>query len=210
MLKQQPSNIAELVESALTLIDDPDQRARVQVTVEPRLPTASADRKEIEQALSRLLLAALSIAGEKAPVALHIGPVGRPAPSDEEDASRPEATAVRLSIQAAEMEGNEEALAPLFGASGGAIAQARDSGRHLGVAVARALIEMHGGKVWLEDGGDRGAAICFSLPAYQARAGGPAVIVAGGGSGSEAPEGPSDGQDHDRGRRPVRTTVNAG
>jgi signal transduction histidine kinase len=38
-------------------------------------------------------------------------------------------------------------------------------GTGLGLAISRALVEMHGGKIWIEDGMDGGSVFCFTLPA---------------------------------------------
>jgi PAS domain S-box-containing protein len=38
-------------------------------------------------------------------------------------------------------------------------------GTGLGLAISRALVEMHGGKIWIEDGIDGGSVFCFTLPA---------------------------------------------
>lgn len=34
----------------------------------------------------------------------------------------------------------------------------------LGLAIARAIVELHGGRIWVEEGGECGARFCFTLP----------------------------------------------
>lgn len=41
----------------------------------------------------------------------------------------------------------------------------RIPGNGTGLALARKLVEAHGGHIWVEDGRDGGAALCFTLPA---------------------------------------------
>jgi signal transduction histidine kinase len=40
-------------------------------------------------------------------------------------------------------------------------------GTGLGLSISKALVEMHGGKIWLESNADRGSVFSFTLPAEQ-------------------------------------------
>ncbi|MCW3064033.1 MAG: integral rane sensor signal transduction histidine kinase [Solirubrobacterales bacterium] len=48
---------------------------------------------------------------------------------------------------------------------GGARAARSDGGAGLGLAIARAIVEAHGGRIWLADGAPAGTRVRFSLPA---------------------------------------------
>jgi PAS domain S-box-containing protein len=43
-------------------------------------------------------------------------------------------------------------------------AQAQNPGTGLGLYICKGLIEAHGGRIWVENGADRGAIFCFTLP----------------------------------------------
>lgn len=43
-------------------------------------------------------------------------------------------------------------------------AQAQNPGTGLGLYISKGLIEAHGGRIWVENGADRGAIFCFTLP----------------------------------------------
>lgn len=43
-------------------------------------------------------------------------------------------------------------------------AKLRRRGFGLGLAICKALVEKHGGRIWIEDGEDGGSAFCFSVP----------------------------------------------
>ena len=44
-------------------------------------------------------------------------------------------------------------------------ARGADGGAGLGLAIARGLVEAHGGRIWAEDRPGGGARVCFTLPA---------------------------------------------
>lgn len=196
VLKRDALQLSDVVESAFMLLDHPEDRERVEVSVEPRTRTVWADKNEMEQVLARLLHAALRLADRSDTVAVRIGP------GVEDDA-------VEVSIHVPRCDESEEALAPLLDDTSALALQRRATSKGLGLAAAKALIELHGGRVWVEENYDTSVAISFVMPVCQPKETGPEVIVGTtsrvGSAGAEA-----HGEDHDRGRRPVRAQAHAG
>ncbi len=194
-LHQAAQRLPELLDSAMMLLDNTSDRERLRVTIEPGTPMLWVDRSEMEQVLSRIIYNALALSEEGDMVSLTAGP----SPEGKEE--------VKISVQAKGLKVDEEDLALVFGPSAAVLTAQPSSGRALGLAVARALVEMHGGRVWVEDKGSEGAAISFTVPRYRVKEGQPDVIVGGVAQGAEAyVEGESD----DSGRRSVRTEAGAG
>ncbi|UCC69612.1 MAG: hypothetical protein JSV79_06875 [Armatimonadota bacterium] len=198
-LQPQSASLSEVIESAMSLLDKPGDRERVRISVEPSTPTAYADRNEMEQAISRILYNALALSEREKPISVHVGP---------EDEDRKE---IRVSVQAPGLNLGDEDMAPFFGPSAAMLTERPSSGNSLGLAVARALIEMHEGRIWVEDD-EAGPAINFTLPsaAHRLKRESPEVIVGAGGLGGERAEANGEGKNTDSGRRPVGSKADAG
>jgi len=194
-LKRDALQLADLVDAAFLVLDHPGDRERVEVSVEPRTRVVWADKNEMEQVMARLLHAALKLCGPTGTLSVRIGP------AVEEDQ-------VQVSIHILECEDSEDALAPLVDEAGASAMQRRTTSKGLGLAVTKALIELHGGRIWVDDNDDAGVMIAFVLPVCQPKATGPEVIV-GMTAGADPAGAEAYGEDHDRGRRPVRTEAHA-
>ncbi len=192
-LRLDAHKLADIVDSALMLLDAPSDRERVQVSVDPATPLVSVDRGEMEQALSRIICGALSAAAEGAKVSLHAEP------------SASERDAVEIALRAPGLDVGEEDMAVVFGPSAAVMTERPSSGRALGLAVAKALVEMHGGRVWVEDDETGGAVIKMIVPKYRAKQKGPDVIVGSEASGTQGAEVDVEAESDDSGRRPVGT-----
>jgi len=195
-LRQGAHKLAEVVESAMMLLDNTSDRERVNVTVEPGTPLIWVDRGEMEQVLSRIIHNALASSDDGESVALSAGP------------SPGEAGQVQITVRARGLDIEEDDLQLVFGPSAAVLTEQPSSGRALGLAVARALVEMHGGRIWVEDTSE-GAAISFTVTRYVVKKGGPNVIVSAEGSAEQGAEAYVEGESDDSGRRSVRTEAGA-
>jgi len=195
-LHQSAQKLPDLLDSAMMLLDNPSDRERVTVSIQPGTPMIWVDRSEMEQVLSRIIYNALALSEEGDKVTVSAGP---PTGGSEE---------VKISVQAKGLKVGEEDLAVVFGPSAAVITEQPSSGRALGLAVARALVELHGGRIWVEDSRGEGAAISLTVPRYRTKEGQPDIIV-----GVAAPEGAEayvEGESDDSGRRSVRTKAGTG
>ncbi len=197
-LQPEAHKVAEVLDSALMLLDNSAQRERVAVSVETATPLVSVDRGEMEQALSRIIYGALTGIDDDADVTVHAGP------------SAEESDEVQIAVRAQGLDVAEEDMALVFGPSAAVLTERPSSGRALGLAVARALIEMHGGRVWVADDDAGSAAISMTVPKHKPKEGAPNVIMDSGVSEDQGAEIDVEAESDHRGRRPVRTEAGAG
>lgn len=192
-LRPAPHKVGEVVDSSLMLLDNASQRERVVVSVDAGTPLIEVDRGEMEQALSRLIYAALTGVDEDVNVSVHAAPA-----DDRKDE-------VKITVRAQGLDVGEQDMAVVFGPSAAVLTERPSSGRALGLAVARALVEMHGGRIWVAEDDPGAGAISAVVPRYQAKEGAPNVIVDSGIPGEQGTETDVEAEGVDSGRRPVRS-----
>jgi two-component system, OmpR family, sensor histidine kinase KdpD len=148
-LRREWQSVEEVVGSSLKAIQPALANKRVEVALPPDLPLVEFDATLIERVLYNLL----ENAGKYTPAG----------------------TVVRI---AAEVSGNE--LLVTVSDNGPGVPQtqreaifdkftrgSRESatpGVGLGLAISRAIVEAHRGKIWVEDNAEGGARFCFTLP----------------------------------------------
>jgi two-component system sensor kinase FixL len=111
-----------------------------------------ADRVQIEQVLLNLLRnarEAMDEAGRDDPVRIEVRRTGQEA-------------VVRISDTANGVDEDTPLFVPF--------ASSKPKGMGLGLSICRAIVEAHGGRIWVEDNQPRGTAFCFTLPLAPARA----------------------------------------
>jgi two-component system sensor histidine kinase KdpD len=133
----------------------------------------------MEQAFSRLVCHALEAAGEEGAVSVEVST---------SDGNKEMATVV---VRAPGLDIADEDMAVVFGPSAAVLTEKPSSGKALGLAVARALIEMHGGRIWVEEDSTGQSVINFTVPRHRATKGGPDVIVGIAAAGEVAEAAPA-------------------
>jgi signal transduction histidine kinase len=131
-------------------LGDPDQTARIQILVADEVPPVAADPAQLDRVLTNLLSNALKYAPADTPVLVSVHQSG------------PELV-VGVTDRGIGM--SQEEQAQLFRRYYRAErAQAISSGLGLGLYVTRALVEAHGGRIWVESAPGEGSTFRFTLP----------------------------------------------
>jgi signal transduction histidine kinase len=123
---------------------------RVLTELPPGLGPAQADPEKLQRVLFNLIQNAIRHTPADGSVVVRARPAG--------DAVEIEVADTGDGIAPAE---RERVFEPFF--RGGAQAARPGNGAGLGLAISRAIVEAHGGRIWLEDA-PRGTRVHFSVP----------------------------------------------
>ena len=141
----------ELVEEALVAVDGLVPRSRVRREAPPDLPLLEIDHVLIGQVLANLLENAARLSPPDRLIRIHARTSGGPTVSLVEISVADDGPGI-----AAE---ERERVFDMFSQNSG-------GGRAgLGLAIAKAFVEAHGGFIWIDPGTTRGARVVFTVPA---------------------------------------------
>lgn len=150
-----PLDLGQLVADTVRRLQPLLAGARLELTLEPGLPPVLADERRIGQVLRNLLENAARYSPPGAPITVTVrasGPLVEVAVADRGPGIPPE-TLARL-------------FTPFYrGEEHEARGDRRRGGLGLGLAIARGLVEAHGGRIWAESQVGAGSRFCFVLPA---------------------------------------------
>jgi signal transduction histidine kinase len=152
VLEQRSEDVAALVKEASDMFDDAarEKQLRLECHVEEDVPAVYADRFRVLQVLSNLLGNALKFTPAGGMVTLRAARDGGPD--------------VRFSVSDSGPGIPEEQRAHIFDR----FWQARETahtGVGLGLSIARAVVEAHGGRIWVDSRPGEGSTFSFTLPA---------------------------------------------
>jgi PAS domain S-box-containing protein len=148
-----PLNVNGVIQDTARLVtsDALLRNVRIELELEPDLPGVTGDRVQVQQVILNLLLNAMEAMGES-------GGTGQPVLIRTE---RGDTRSVRVAVQDAggglRMEPRDAVFEPFFTTKSG--------GMGMGLAIARSIIETHGGEIWATNNVTRGATFFFTLPA---------------------------------------------
>ena len=151
-IHREPSDLAGVVEEAAGVVRRLLQDKRVRLVLDPpsRLPSISLDRTRIRQVMLNLLTNAVRFSDEGT-----IGVSVRLQPHE-----------VVVAVSDTGRGIPQEELGQIFDEfhQAGAWRQPEERGKGLGLAVARQLVQLHGGRIWAESKVNAGSTFYFSLP----------------------------------------------
>ena len=151
-LQLEPLAVGEVVADIASLVGPQveDGGVRLVVDVPADLPPVTADRHRVQQVLLNLLANALR---------------HTPAGGEIRISARYEGSGVEVTVCDSGPGLSEEDLGHLFDRFyRGASARAAGPGAGLGLSVAKAIVEAHGGRIWVENRPEGGACFHFTLP----------------------------------------------
>jgi two-component system OmpR family sensor kinase/two-component system sensor histidine kinase BaeS len=161
-VERQPVDVGELAERVAAAVEPAaaDKGVTLTTIVAPNLPTVSADADRLRQVLHNLLANALRYTPAGGQITISVGSVpGEPG-------NPPSAPAVLISVADTGPGIPAEDLPYVFdrfyrvdksrSRAGG--------GSGLGLAIARSIVEAHGGRIWAENQPGQGTRIAFTIP----------------------------------------------
>jgi signal transduction histidine kinase len=150
-LELQHLPIAPLVSSSLRGIEAEARLRQIRlVSNVDQAVTATFAPEKVERVLMNLLTNALRHTPTDGAVAVRVEPL----PGE-----------VRVAVEDTGAGLDAEARARMFERFWRGDPSRSSRGAGLGLAIARGLVEAHGGRIWAEDREDGGARVCFTLPA---------------------------------------------
>ncbi|GHO44104.1 sensor histidine kinase [Ktedonospora formicarum] len=144
-------DLEPLIETVVRRLQARDAELRVSVEISPDLPAVVGDRERIEEVLQNLLDNAIKYSPQQVAVTI---------------AARATSNEVIVSVSDAGMGislRDQEQIFRRFRRIGDPLAQATP-GAGLGLYICRAIVEAHGGRIWVESTLRQGSTFSFSLP----------------------------------------------
>lgn len=148
-VEKQPTQIAELIDRIVRRLPGREER-EISVHGPPDLPLVAADRELIPVVIGHLLENALKYSPAGSPVSI---------------TARADGGAVMVTVSdtgpGIAPEDRERVFQRFYR---GPWARTQSSGTGMGLAIAREIVTLHGGRIWVEDSPGPGARVSFSLP----------------------------------------------
>ena len=157
MSEASPIDMNRLVHDCLAQLRGSLEKKQVEIVLQPNLPAILGDAQRISSALQNLIENAIKYMGDQPAPRIEIG-------TREEGRD----TVFFISDNGAGIDPrHHEKIFGLFDKL-----DAKSAGTGIGLALVKRVIEVHGGRVWVEsEGVGKGSSFCFTLPAPYSRSG---------------------------------------
>jgi signal transduction histidine kinase len=144
-------SIGQLVQEALQALGDVIQAKNITLKVAPDLPRVQGDRVRLREVLGNLIENAATFTSQQRQPLIEIG------------------ARLQDAEQVIFVKDNGEGIDPRYQTRIFELFEKLDpttEGAGIGLAIAKRIIEVHGGRIWVEsEGQGKGSAFCFTLPA---------------------------------------------
>lgn len=142
-------SMEHVIHEALAIVDGRIQKGRIRVTVEPNLPRVNADRVRLVEAIQNLLDNAAKFMGDQPDPSIEIG-------------ARHEDGQVVFFIKDNGIGVDPKFHSKIFGLFDKLTPTSEGTG--VGLALVKRIIEVHGGRIWIQSEAGQGATFYFTLP----------------------------------------------
>ena len=144
-------DLGKLIQVALETLDGRIRERNITITVSPDLPTVYADRIRLREVLENLIDNAVKYMGDQAYPLIEIG-------------KREGGTETIIYVKDNGIGIEPQFHAKIFGLFEKLSANSEGTG--IGLALIKRIIEVHGGRLWVESEGlGKGSTFCFTIPA---------------------------------------------
>jgi PAS domain S-box-containing protein len=149
--ERAPLNVTSVIEETIRLVavDAQKRRIRIDADLDPSLPLITGDRTQLRQVLMNLIMNAMDAMQSAPPSLRHITVEARRVGDDVNVAVMDQGHGIE--------EVHQSRLFESFFTT-------KSDGMGLGLAIAKSIIERHGGRIWAEGNAARGATFRFMLP----------------------------------------------
>lgn len=155
MVSDRPSRydyapLSEIINDALSLVTMANDYPNVEIhkALDPEADIVTADRVQIQQVLINLVRNACDAIADQ------------PEPRVRIASERIEGDKIRICVT-----DNGPGIAESMGDLFSPFATSKEQGLGLGLSISRTIVEAHGGRIWVEQSGETGTTICFTIPA---------------------------------------------
>jgi PAS domain S-box-containing protein len=152
MNESQPVSFGELADEVVELVQGQIMERGITVHIEPGLPTVFGDRQRMSEVLQNLVDNAAKFMGNQPEPRIEIGQRG-------EDAERDMPIFYVKDNGIGIQTEHHERIFGLFNKL-----DIKSDGTGIGLSIVKRIIEVHGGRIWVESEAGKGSTFCFTLP----------------------------------------------